>query len=252
MTSDPRDLYLDLLKRVLTDTVFSKEPDADDEGMQYVQEFIGHYIHGTALTMVPVARLNNVQQCAVDVINRQVSGDFIETGVWRGGMTIFMRAILRAYGITSRRVWVADSFEGLPAPDAEKYPIEASTHSGKVMTSVYKHFAVSLDDVRDNFARLGLLDDQVGFIKGWFKDSLPSAPITQLALMRLDGDYYESTMDALVNLYPKLSPGGYAIIDDYGEDTWTYCRRAVNDYREREGLNQPLTRVDSKCFFWQK
>jgi hypothetical protein len=147
---------------------------------------------------------------------------------------------------------VADSFEGLPEPDAEKFPVEASTHSGKVMTSVYKHFAVSLDDVRDNFARFGLLDDQVAFIKGWFKDSLPSAPITQLAIMRLDGDYYESTMDALVNLYPKLSPGGYAIIDDYGEDTWTYCRRAVNDFREREGLTQPLTRVDSKCSFWQK
>jgi hypothetical protein len=252
MTSDPRDLYLDLLKRVLTDTVFSKEPDADDEGLQYVQEFIGHYIRGTALTMVPVTRLDNVHQCAVEVIDHQVSGDFIETGVWRGGMTIFMRAILQAYGITDRRVWVADSFEGLPEPDAEKYPAEADTHGGKVMTSVYKHFAVSLDDVRDNFARFGLLDHQVGFIKGWFKDSLPSAPITQLAIMRLDADYYESTMDALVNLYPKLSPGGYAIIDDYGEDTWTYCRRAVNDFRERESLNQPLTRVDSKCFFWQK
>ncbi len=252
MPSDLQDRYLDLLKRVLTDTIFSREPDADDEGLQYVQDFIGHYIRGPALTMVPLARLNNLHRCAVDAINHQVPGDFIETGVWRGGMTIFMRAILQAYGITDRRVWVADSFEGLPEPDAGKYPVEASTHSGKVMTSVYKHFAVSLDEVRDNFARFGLLDDQVGFIKGWFKDSLPSAPIARLAIMRLDGDYYESTMDALVNLYPKLSPGGYAIIDDYGEDTWTYCRRAVNDYREREGLNQPLTRVDSKCFFWQK
>jgi hypothetical protein len=120
------------------------------------------------------------------------------------------------------------------------------------MSSVYKHFAVGLDQVQENFARFGFLDDQVRFLKGWFKDTLPSAAISQLAIMRLDGDYYESTQDALIHLYPKLSPGGYVIIDDYNEDIWTYCRRAVDDYREREGLDQPLLRVDSKCFYWQK
>jgi hypothetical protein len=249
---DPRNLYLDLLKRVLTDTIFAREPDADDEGLEYVQGFIKHYIGGRALTMVPLARLDNLHRCAVDVIERHVPGDFIETGVWRGGVTIFMRAILKTYAVADRRVWVADSFEGLPAPDAEKYPIEAKTHSGKVMSSVYKHFAVGLDQVQENFARFGFLDDQVRFLKGWFKDTLPSAAISQLAIMRLDGDYYESTQDALIHLYPKLSPGGYVIIDDYNEDIWTYCRRAVDDYREREGLDQPLLRVDSKCFYWQK
>jgi len=96
------------------------------------------------------------------------------------------------------------------------------------------------------------LDEQSIFLKGWFKDTLASAPVSQLAIMRLDGDYYDSPHDALVHLYPKLSPRGYVIIDDYGEDTWTYCRRAVDDYREREGLVHPLVRVDSKCFFWQK
>ena len=163
-----------------------------------------------------------------------------------------MRALLEAYAEKNRRVWVADSFEGLPTPDAEKYPVEAKTHSGKVMESVYKHFAVGLEQVQENFARFGFLDEQSIFLKGWFKDTLASAPISQLAIMRLDGDYYDSTRDGLVHLYPKLSPGGYVIIDDYGEDTWTYCRRAVDDYREREGLVQPLVRVDSKCFYWQK
>jgi hypothetical protein len=70
--------------------------------------------------------------------------------------------------------------------------------------------------------------------------------------MRLDGDYYESTMDALTNLYDKLSVGGYAIIDDYGEDTWTYCRKAVDDFRREHGIKEPMIRVDSKCFFWQR
>ena len=120
------------------------------------------------------------------------------------------------------------------------------------MSSVYKHFAVGLEQVHENFARFGFLDDQTIFLKGWFKDTLPSAPIPQLAIMRLDGDYCESTHDSLVHLYPKLSPGGYVIVDDYGEETWTYCRRAVDAYREREGLAQPLVRVDSKCSYWRK
>jgi Macrocin-O-methyltransferase (TylF) len=250
--SDSRELYLDLLKHVLTDTLLATEPNADQDGMEYLQGFINHYIRGRALTMVPLVRLHNLHRCAVDVIERHVPGDFIETGVWRGGTTIFMRAVLRAYASSDRKVWVADSFEGLPEPDADKYPIEAETHHGKVMSSIYDHFAVGLDEVRENFARFGLLDDQVRFLKGWFKDTLPAAEVSHLSVMRLDGDYYESTHDALLHLYPKLSPGGYVIVDDYGEDTWTYCRRAVDDFRDKEGLDQPLMRVDSKCFYWQK
>ena len=249
---DSRELYLSLLKRVLTDTIFADEPDADAGGLAFLDGFIDHYIRGRAVTMVPLVRLDNVHRCAIDVIEHQVPGDFIETGVWRGGTTIFMRAVLACYGISDRRVWVADSFQGLPEPDAEKYPIEASTHSGKVMVGVYKHFAASLEEVQRNFARFGMLDEQTVFLKGWFKDTLPTAAIQRLAIMRLDGDYYESTRDALLHLYPKLSPGGYVIVDDYGEDTWTYCRRAVDDYRQQEGIVQPLIRIDSKCFYWQK
>jgi O-methyltransferase len=97
-----------------------------------------------------------------------------------------------------------------------------------------------------------MLDDQVRFLKGWFKDTLPTAPIGAIAIMRLDGDYYESTMDALVNLYDKLSVGGYAIIDDYGEDTWTYCRKAVDDFRRERNIEDAMIRVDSKCYYWQR
>jgi hypothetical protein len=92
----------------------------------------------------------------------------------------------------------------------------------------------------------------VRFLKGWFKDTLPGAPVGALAIMRLDGDYYESTMDSLTHLYDKLSVGGYAIIDDYGEDSWTYCRKAVDDFRRERGIKEPMIKVDSKCFFWQR
>jgi len=246
-------LYLDLLKASLTNTLFASEPDVDAKNqLRYFDDFIRHYIEGIAISMCPVSRLRNLESCIVDVIERGTQGDLIETGVWRGGATIFMRAVLRAYGIEDKTVWVADSFEGLPKPDAEKFPLEADTHNSKAMKTVYKHFAVSLEDVQRNFRAYGLLDEQVRFLKGWFKDTLPGAPIKALSIMRLDGDYYESTMDALTNLYDKLSVGGYAIIDDYGEDSWTYCRMAVDEFRRERGIEDPMIRVDSKCYYWQR
>lgn len=251
--SSPVELYLDLLKRSLSNTLFAPEPDADEElEARYVAGFIQHYINGAAVSMLPIARFNNLQSCVLDVIARGVPGDLIETGVWRGGATIFMRAILKARGVTDRTVWVADSFEGLPEPDADKFPVEAKAHNGPMMTKAYNHFAVGIEDVQRNFRAFGMLDAQVRFLKGWFKDTLPTAPIERIAVMRLDGDYYESTMDGLVNLYDKLSVGGYAIIDDYGEDTWTYCRKAVDDFRTARGITDPMIRVDSKCYYWQR
>lgn len=247
------DLYIGLLKRVLTNTLFGEEPDADQtDEFGFVHKFIRHYISGQAISMLPMTRMDNLQACVEDVIARGVPGDLIETGVWRGGATILMRAVLRAHGISDRKVWVADSFEGMPAPDPEKYPIEAKAHNGTVMKRNFKNFAAGLEEVRSNFAAFGLLDGQVTFLKGWFKDTLPTVPISRLAIMRLDGDYYESTMDALTNLYDKLSPGGYAIIDDYGEDSWTYCRRAVDEFRREHGITEPMISVDSKCYYWQR
>jgi hypothetical protein len=244
--------YLDLLKRVLTNTLFAEEPDVNASQAAFVTRFLGHYVNGPAISMLPLARMDNIQACASDVVARGVPGDLIETGVWRGGATIFMRGILEALGDTDRVVWVADSFEGLPEPDAKRFPIEAAAHHGAVMEKGYRHFAASLEDVQANFAAFGLLDDRTRFLKGWFKDTLPSAPIERLAVMRLDGDYYESTMDALTNLYDKLSIGGYAIIDDYGEDDWTYCRRAVDEFRAERGITDRLIEVDRRCWYWQR
>lgn len=247
------DLYLTLLKASLTNTVFAREPNADGESeMEYVRGFIDHYIKTPAISMLPLARFENLQSCILDVIERRVPGDLIETGVWRGGATIFMRGVLKAHNISDRNVWVADSFEGLPKPDAEKYPLEAEVHNGLVMEKVYNHFAVSLEEVKANFEAYRLLDEQVRFLKGWFKDTLPTAPIASISVMRLDGDYYESTMDGLINLYGKLSVGGYVIIDDYGEDSWTNCRKAVDDFRSKQGIEDAMVRVDSKCYYWQR
>jgi hypothetical protein len=246
------DLYIDLLKKVLTNTLFEPEPDVDEEVHRFVPAFTKHYMKSPAITMLPMARMDNLEHCVRTVVADNVNGDLIETGVWRGGATILMRAILKSLDVRDRTVWVADSFEGLPEPDAEKFPTEAKGFHGPVITKAYDRFAASIETVQANFQAFGLLDNQVRFLKGWFKDTLPNAPIERLAVMRLDGDYYESTMDALTALYDKLSVGGFVIIDDYAEDLWTNCRQAVDEFRASRGITDELIRVDSKCSYWRR
>lgn len=248
----PIHLYLDLLKRSLTNTIFHPEPDIDDDEFRYAHDFAGHYINSDAVSMIPHARIDNIRHCIEDILCNGTPGDFIEAGVWRGGASIFMRGTLKAYGVTDRLVWAADSFEGLPKPDATQFPLEAQVQAGPVMQKMYHNFAASLDDVKRNFRAYGLLDEQVRFLKGWFKDTLPNAPLGPLALMRLDGDFYESTREGLKSLYDRLSIGGYVIIDDYGLDSWTYCRRAVDEFRAERNIQDPLIPVDSSCVYWKR
>lgn len=197
-----------------------------------------------AETMVGMKRLRNVRECLERVITDGVPGDFVETGAWRGGTCIFARAVLAAYGVTDRTVWVADSFEGLPAPDGRFEADAGDQHHTKI------DLAISVEEVQDNFRRYDLLDDQVRFLKGWFSDTLPSAPIEQLAVLRLDGDMYASTMDALVPLYDKVSVGGFVIVDDYGAVKG--CAQAIHDFREQRGITDELHEIDWASVWWRK
>jgi len=204
----------------------------------------GHVWPGYAETMIGLRRLDNLQECIVSVLDEDIKGDLIETGVWRGGACIFMRAVLAAHGVADRRVFVADSFEGLPKPDAEKYPADKGD-----LHHIHKVLAVTQEEVEYNFSKYGLLDEQVVFLKGWFKDTLPKAPIDKLSILRLDGDMYGSTMDALDSLYPKLQTGGFCIIDDY---VLPGCRQAVGDYRARFSINATLKEIDRSSTYWRK
>ncbi len=248
----PAELYLDLLKRSLTNTIFDSEPDIDDDEFRFTMHRVTHYVDSGAVSMIPLARFDNIKNCIGEIVRNGIPGDLIEAGVWRGGAAIYMRGVLKAYGITDRLVWAADSFEGLPEPDAEKFPLEAKVQSGPMIQEAYHNLAVGLEEVKRNFAAYRLLDNQVRFLKGWFKDTLPTSPIAALSLMRLDGDFYESTKDSLDALYDRLSIGGYVILDDYGEDTWTYCRKAVDEFRSERHIDDPLIAVDSKCSYWQR
>jgi O-methyltransferase len=197
-----------------------------------------------AETMIGVRRLESLRECVTRALDDEVPGDLIETGVWRGGACILMKGALAAREVTDRVVWVADSFEGLPPPSG-RYEADAGSAWHKVDT-----LAVSQDEVEESFRRYGLLDDNVRFLKGWFSETLPTAPIERLAVLRLDGDMYESTIDALNALYPKVSPGGYVIIDDYG--CVPACRAAVSDYREANGIGDEIHKIDWTGVYWRK
>lgn len=195
-------------------------------------------------TMVRRKRLDNITYCLDFVRNDQIPGDLIETGVWRGGASILMRGYLAAWEINDRKVWVADSFEGLPVPSLpEDEGWDFSVDKVPIL-------AVSLEEVQENFRRYNLLDNQVKFLKGWFRDTLPHASIDRLAVLRLDGDLYESTIDALNALYHKVSPGGFIIVDDYGD--FEPCRRAITEFREIHRITEPIETIDWAGAFWRK
>ncbi len=140
----------------------------------------------------------------------------------RGGAAIYMRALLDVYGYRFRRVWIADSFRGLPAPElggaAEDVGDEHWCHPA---------LSLSLADVLDNSARYDLLDHRLRVIEGWLEETLASTPVERLALLCADGDMYSSTMAILTALKPKISLGGFVVIDDYGAVPG--CRQAVDD-----------------------
>jgi len=200
---------------------------------------------GRAESMIGLRRMSNIQDCVESVIQDGIPGDLIETGVWRGGATIFMRAVLLAHGDTARTVWVADSFEGLPKPNAVRYPADEGDGHHE-----FEDLRVGVDQVKHNFSRYGLLDDQVKFLVGWFRDTLPMAPIDHLAVMRLDGDMYESTIQAFEALYTKLSVGGYCIIDDYG--LLPGAKYAVHAFRNSTGITEEIKDIDGVGVYWRK
>ncbi len=256
-------LYVDLLKKCLTrdidDEHFRRVPRNDKTlwrrlrsdayemaqrtlaplGLALVQETAR-----TGETMVGMGALNNLQECIEDVLRTNVPGDFVETGVWKGGAVIFMRALLDVHGDTSRCVWAFDSFAGLPKPNKTEYPDDAAD-------KLWSHsLDVSVDEVKNNFRKYQMLDDRVRFVEGWFRDTVPNAEVKTIAVLRLDGDMYESTIQVLKGLYDKVSPGGYVIIDDY--NMIPQCNKAVHDFRSQRNITEELITLPGCGAFWKR
>lgn len=197
-----------------------------------------------AFTMIGRKRLGNFRMLIERVLQDNIPGDIIETGVWRGGASIMAAAVMTAYGAQDRRIIVADSFEGLPPP-SEAFPADMGSDLHES-----RELAVSLEEVENNFRKFDLLSDQVVFLKGWFRDTMPHVPAERLAIMRLDGDMYESTLDPLHHLYDKLSVGGWIIVDDY--ELFPGCKAAVHDFLAQRSLTPKIIPIDGIGVYFQK
>ena len=239
-----REAYIDLLKRSITnhnylggDTPFEKFRCVThydvDQGQWKIDPL------ARPLTLLSKRQLDLIEQCILVVDEEGVPGDFIEAGVWRGGAIIFMRALLDAHQIMGRRVFAADSFAGIPKSARALYePVDEWPD----------RWVASLEEVKENIGRLGLLDERIVFVPGFFADSLKTLTGETFALIRLDSDSYESVETSLVQLYPLVSLGGIVIIDDWHLPS---CKAAVLDYRARCGIAGPIHEHDGNAY-WVK
>lgn len=252
--------YLELLKLSLCDlagartlsvsrTGDTRRPDSQVVCRELDDEQLALRARGSdwpfsGLTMVGLKRLDDLQACVESVVADGVAGDVIEAGAWRGGASILARATLDSLGADERTVWVADSFQGLPAPDPGAFPEDRELDLSQV-----DFLAVAAEEVRGHFARFGC-EQGVELVEGFFDETLPGLRDHRWSVIRLDGDTYEATWVGLESLYPGLSAGGYLIVDDYG--LIDECQAAVDDYRREHGLTEPIETIDWNGVRWRR
>lgn len=209
------------------------------------QRLNGYDWPARAKTMVGLQRLTHVEKCVRSVVEQQIPGDFVEMGVWRGGVIMLMAALIDVWQIYERKIWAFDSFQGLPPPDLLTFPLD----EGNSLHTIGQ-LSASLEEVKKNFRDANLSIEHVKFKKGWFKHTLTDNDVERISVLRLDGDLYESTFLSLHHLYPKLSTGGYLIIDDY--HAFEPCKQAVDAYRDAQQISDPIIRIDREAVYWQK
>ena len=302
---DPRQLYIDLLMRAVSNILYEDKPywfleDGDKKvigkGFRLDKRVEGEDFPSMSHTMIGIKRLRNLHYCIEQVIENNVPGDIIETGVFCGGASIFANGVLRAHNVTDRKVYACDTFApplkppsplvttfALPIVKAlaaidhprwrrmcypvlmkitgqdKRFPLSKDMGDDFVSLiawalrhadSMMPEKKASLEHVKSNFARYGLLDENVVFLQGFFSETLPDAPIETLSVIRLDGDVYDSTMQAIEMLYPKLSPGGFCIVDDYL--AFAECQQAISDYREQHNITDEIVEIDNIAAYWVK
>jgi hypothetical protein len=205
-------------------------------------------------TMSSYERLNNAYELACAVERDGVPGALVECGVFKGGCAAVMGYVARRAG-AGRALWLFDSFEGLPEPTAadgaEAAAYSRARASGK-LDAVGRCVGPLADVRRILFETLRLDERRVLIRQGWFQQTLPAAraEIGPIALLRLDGDWYESTRCCLEQLYDAVVPGGYVILDDYY--CWEGCRKAFDEFAAGRGLAVDLVRIDEAGAWFRK
>jgi O-methyltransferase len=200
------------------------------------------------LTMLSPERVLANLRAIEHIVQNGIPGDIVECGVWRGGSSMAMALALLRLSDTSRTLWMYDTFQGMTDPtDADKS--HAGIGAKELLTTAKERGALehseilayaSLEDVRNNMLATGYPVSHVRFVEGPVEQTIPGALPDQIAVLRLDTDWYESTRHELIHLYPRLAPGGILIIDDYGH--WEGARRAVDEYLANSGTF--LNRID--------
>ena len=240
--------HLNVLKKSVTgylagDSIVVAQPvwDIHFANIPSLEEW--HTTPSSVLTQVHVGSLNAMQEIVAEIVRTHVPGDVVEAGVFRGGMSIFMAQLLAVLPLPvhgtpppPRTVWCADTFRGIPARSkAEASDIEIRNDvTLEWQTNAY---SASLEQVRSNFQRYGVLKDNVGFVEGAFADTLDTAPIRQVALLRIDCDTYIGTMDALKALYKRMPTGGVVVVDDFHLNG---ARTAVLEFRSAWNISTPI------------
>ena len=195
-----------------------------------------------------LANVDAVRYC----VDRDIPGAIVECGVWRGGSAMSMLLALRDLGREDRDVYLYDTYEGMTEPtehdispldgDAREHYRAALERGEPVYPEFFDPETFNEEIVRRNVLSTGYPEAKVHFVRGRVEETLPEHAPEQIALLRLDTDWYESTLHELVHLYPRLAPGGVLIIDDYGH--WEGARRAVEEYFAEQGGRPLLHRVD--------
>jgi hypothetical protein len=196
-------------------------------------------------TLTGVDRRASLLLTVDHIVRHKIPGDIVECGVWRGGSMMAVALALMARGDTSRHLYLYDTYEGMTAPtEADK------AHSGESAAAQMERTTrgegvwceAGIDDVQANLWSTGYPRDKIHFVKGPVEATIPATIPTQIALLRLDTDWYESTRHELLHLYPLLERHGVLIIDDYGH--WQGARKAVDEYFAASATPVFLHRVD--------
>ncbi len=191
--------------------------------------FAEHYEACKDFTMTSAERLFGLSEAVRFVAAAGIPGDFVECGVWKGGSALLMARVLSEVGDTSRPIWLYDTFTGMAEPTAEDGQVARSRWQQARQRDSHTDWCFSpLQEVQSVMERSAYPPDKLLFVAGKVEDTIPSQAPDRIALLRLDTDWYGSTLHELVHLWPRLSPGGVLIIDDYGH--WEGARRAVDEF----------------------
>jgi hypothetical protein len=191
-------------------------------------------------TMLGIERLRTLRRFAEQIDQEQIPGDVVECGTCNGGSAAIM-AQVAATSPLDRYVYLFDSFEGLP-PAGEEDGELAREYTGLCCGAMGR--------VREVLQSLQVPLERVTLVKGWFDQTLPQAGVGRIALLHLDTDWYESLRVCLENLYDRVEPGGFVVIDDYGY--WEGCRRAWHDFEQARSLKVTLTPIDHTAVYFRK